>query len=225
MKKSVQRSESQLATVAANSGRRRGAERSRRNANPVAVMSMPLRLSGRRRHAISPHAAKDPPTRRRTTSTGSAGPSPSTTGASTATSATAATVHSATRTPRRGSAAATRSTSPEPPPLRDRRNRVARHRSRRSVARARRPAGRSSCRSTVDRAKAGPESPREPTPHRPIGGQRAAGSARRSAAAAAGATRHARRSSTTTARARANQSTPTSQSMRAASLPVKPSAP
>ena len=67
--------------------------------------------------------------------------------------------------------------------------------------------------------------PRDPTPHRPIGGQRAAGFAHRSAAVAAGATCHARRSSTTTARARANQSTPTSQSMRAASLPVKPSAP
>jgi len=40
-----------------------------RNAKPVAVISRPLWLSGRRRHATSPHAANDPPTIRKTTVT------------------------------------------------------------------------------------------------------------------------------------------------------------
>ena len=54
------------------------------------------------------------------------------------------------------------------------RNRVARHRP--AVRHEGPPArDRSGCRSTVDRAKAGPESPRDPTRHRPVGGQRAAG--------------------------------------------------
>jgi len=36
----------------------------RKNPAPVSVMSSPVRLSGRRRQAISPHAAKEPPTSR-----------------------------------------------------------------------------------------------------------------------------------------------------------------
>ena len=58
---------------AVRSERRRRTEASRgeaRNANPVAVISRPLWLSGRRRHATSPHAANNPPTIRKTTSTG-----------------------------------------------------------------------------------------------------------------------------------------------------------
>jgi hypothetical protein len=39
-----------------------------KNANPVAVISIPLRLSGRRRHATRPHAANEPPTSVNTTS-------------------------------------------------------------------------------------------------------------------------------------------------------------
>jgi hypothetical protein len=33
----------------------------RKKPAPAAVMSRPLRLSGRLRHAMSPHAANDPP--------------------------------------------------------------------------------------------------------------------------------------------------------------------
>ena len=40
----------------------------------MAVIHRPLKLSGRRRQAISPHAANDPPTSRKTTCTGSIGP-------------------------------------------------------------------------------------------------------------------------------------------------------
>jgi hypothetical protein len=36
-----------------------------KNPKPVAVISSPLRLSGRRCQAISPHTANDPPTSRR----------------------------------------------------------------------------------------------------------------------------------------------------------------
>jgi len=39
----------------------------RKNANPVAVMSLPLRLSGRHRQTISPHTANEPPTNRKIT--------------------------------------------------------------------------------------------------------------------------------------------------------------
>ena len=42
---------------------------------PVAVISRPLRLSGRRRHAIRPHATKAPPTRRKAMSGPSIGSS------------------------------------------------------------------------------------------------------------------------------------------------------
>jgi hypothetical protein len=44
-----------------------------RKPNPVAVMRRPLRLSGRRRQAMSPHAANEPPTSRKTTCAPSTG--------------------------------------------------------------------------------------------------------------------------------------------------------
>ena len=54
----------------------RAAAPATRNPKPVAVISSPLRLSGRRRQAISPHAANEPPMSRSTTSTASIGLAP-----------------------------------------------------------------------------------------------------------------------------------------------------
>ena len=51
---------------------------------PVATISRPLRLSGRRRHAIRPHAANVPPVRRKTTRYPGTGSSTVSSGTSTA---------------------------------------------------------------------------------------------------------------------------------------------
>ena len=54
-----------------------------RKHSPVATIRRPLRFSGRRRHAIRPHAANDPPTRRNATShAGGGGPRPPSAGSS-----------------------------------------------------------------------------------------------------------------------------------------------
>ena len=66
---------------------------------PVAVISGPLRLSGRRRHATRPNAANDPPTRRYTTSAPATGSSPKMIGTSAPNSAATASVHIATQNP------------------------------------------------------------------------------------------------------------------------------
>ena len=72
-----------------------------RNANPVAVISAPVRLSGRRCHATSPDAANDPPTRPNTTSMPATGASFVTTiGRSTSTSPARARASSAAKNAR-----------------------------------------------------------------------------------------------------------------------------
>jgi hypothetical protein len=84
-----------------------------KNANPVAVISMPLRLSGRRRQAISPHAANEPPTRLSTTAGPVTGaPRSVTIGSSAASSAAIVTVHSAAQKPASWRGAAKRPSSP-----------------------------------------------------------------------------------------------------------------
>ena len=161
MKNSVHRSDSQLATVAATSESWSRSSAGRRNAKPVAVISRPLRLSGRRCQAISPQAAKEPPISRRITSIGF--------------DRRAAEhdrrEHGQPRPPRRrptaragrragGSGAAKRSTASAPAPLRGRAT-VSPAIARPPIRREGPPTGgRSGCRPTVDRAKAGPEARR-----------------------------------------------------------------
>ena len=72
-KKSSHRSDSHSARVRATGWSSRPSTGARKTAKPASVMSRPLRLSGRRRHATNPHAANEAPTSRRTTCTGSTG--------------------------------------------------------------------------------------------------------------------------------------------------------
>jgi hypothetical protein len=108
-KKKIQTSTSRTAAVNGTGPSSCPSSGEAKKPKPVAVMSMPLRLSGRFRQAIRPKAQNDAPTRANTTASQSIGDSVSKrTGRSASTSATAASIQSAVSNARRGTRTAMR---------------------------------------------------------------------------------------------------------------------
>ena len=95
-KRTLQRSTSSTASVSPSGVASSPSSVGRKNAKPVAVISAPLRLSGRRCQATMPQAANEPPTQANTTSSPWTGSSrANSAGRSASNSATTAAVHSA----------------------------------------------------------------------------------------------------------------------------------
>ena len=101
-KKKIHQSTSSTRAVCARAKSSWPSSGATKNAKPVAVIRLPLRLSGRRRQATSPNAANEPPTSVKTTFSHSNGPSAGNrTGLSASASAATAAVHSTTQNPGR----------------------------------------------------------------------------------------------------------------------------